>query len=182
MAVSCGHLERLVTEQVLHDVERCASGDEFCPVAVAQHVPANPAQAGFACSVVENAIAVVWSQEGAVPASEEERPRVLESTQGRCCPRREGNRAATLPRLRDVQVSAFDDGTHICDIRLSISSMLNGSRYYIIQGGEVVKDGTFNFGLWDRETIRETLVAIVRSMYQGADVTVELPEARVAGA
>jgi len=76
--------------------------------------------------------------------------------------------------------ASFEDGTYICDIRLSISSMLN--RYHIIQDGKVVKDGTFTFGLWDRETIRDTLVAIVHSMYQSAEVTVELPKMRAVGA
>lgn len=69
----------------------------------------------------------------------------------------------------------FDDGRFICDIRLVISSMLNGSRYYVLDGeGGVVKEGTFSFDVWDLSAVHETVTAIVRSMYADAKVSVEL--------
>ena len=70
----------------------------------------------------------------------------------------------------------FDDDRYICDLHLVVSSMLNGSRYYVLdEEGGVVKEGTFDFGMWDWDTIRETVAAIVRSMYADAEVAVELP-------
>lgn len=69
----------------------------------------------------------------------------------------------------------FTDGRHICDIRLAISSILNGSRYYIIVDGMVAKEGTFNFGVWDWEAANELVTALVRNMYTDAEITVERP-------
>ena len=76
-----------------------------------------------------------------------------------------------------------DNGAYVCDIRLSISSMLTGSRYYVLSDDRGVKEGTFKFQLWDLETIRETVTAILRSMYADANVVVELPSppSRAAG-
>jgi hypothetical protein len=68
-----------------------------------------------------------------------------------------------------------DTGDYLCDIRLSISSMLNGSRYYVLVNDSLKRDGTFNFGVWDHEAIQETVKAILHSMYEGAEITVELP-------
>ncbi len=68
-----------------------------------------------------------------------------------------------------------DDGVHLFDIRLQISSMLNGSRYFVISPrGEVVRDGTFNFGVWDQNDIAQVLVAIVEAGAPGSEVDVDL--------
>jgi hypothetical protein len=68
-----------------------------------------------------------------------------------------------------------DDGAHLFDIRLQISSMLNGSRYFIINPrGEVVRDGTFNFGVWDQSEIAHVLAAIVGVVSPGSQVQVDL--------
>jgi hypothetical protein len=67
----------------------------------------------------------------------------------------------------------FEDGAAICQIKLSISSMLNGSRYYVIVDDLVSKEGTFNFGVWDDATARDLLSRLVRSMYPDAAVTVQ---------
>ncbi len=76
---------------------------------------------------------------------------------------------------------AFADGRHMCDIRLAISSILNASRYYVVVDDAVTKEGTFNFGVWDWDTVEELLKALVHSMYADAEVTVEVPRpARVA--
>jgi hypothetical protein len=76
---------------------------------------------------------------------------------------------------------AFDDGRFICAIRLVISSMLNGSRYYVLdEEGGVIKEGTFNFEVWDHAAVRDTVTAIVRSMYPTADVTVNSNAPRLA--
>lgn len=69
----------------------------------------------------------------------------------------------------------FTDGGYICDIRLEISSMLNASRYYVLHDGKLVKEGTFNFGVWDYDAVREVLTALVKSMYSDATVTIDLP-------
>ena len=69
-----------------------------------------------------------------------------------------------------------DDGAHLFDIRLQISSMLNGSRDFVISPrGEVVRDGTFNFGVWDQSEIAQVLAAIVGVVSPGSEVHVELP-------
>ena len=68
-----------------------------------------------------------------------------------------------------------EDGAHLFDIRLQVSSMLNGSRYFIISPrGEVVRDGTFNFGVWNQDEIAQVLAAIVTVIAPGSDVDVEL--------
>lgn len=77
----------------------------------------------------------------------------------------------------DWRVEFADTGAYICDIRLSISSMLNGSHYYILQDGNVVQDGTFNFGVWDWAAVRDVMTKIVRSMYANASVEVVVPQA-----
>jgi len=76
---------------------------------------------------------------------------------------------------RDWRVE-FADGREICDIRLAVSSMLNGSRYYIIVDDMVTKEGTFNFGVWDWDTVRELLTALVKSMYPDAEISVAIPQ------
>ena len=47
--------------------------------------------------------------------------------------------------------------------------MLNGSRYFIISPrGEVVRDGTFNFGVWDQKEIAQVLAAVVGAVSPGS--------------
>lgn len=72
----------------------------------------------------------------------------------------------------DWRAEFADNHAHICDIRLSISSMLDGSRYYILQNDTVVNEGTFNFGVWDWETAKELITRIIKGMYPSADVEV----------
>jgi len=68
-----------------------------------------------------------------------------------------------------------EDGTHLFDVRLQVSSMLNGSRYFVISPrGEVVRDGTFNFGVWNQDEISQVLAAIVTVIAPGSDVNIEL--------
>jgi hypothetical protein len=68
-----------------------------------------------------------------------------------------------------------DDGAHLFDVRLQISSMLNGSRYFVINPrGEVVRHGTFNFGVWNEQEIVQVLTAIVTTVSPGSDVRIEL--------
>ncbi|MDQ7814222.1 MAG: hypothetical protein RDU25_00225 [Patescibacteria group bacterium] len=76
---------------------------------------------------------------------------------------------------RDWRVE-FADGRQICDIRLAVSSIMNGSRYYIIVDGTVTKEGTFDFAVWDWDAARELLTALVRSMYLDAEISVEIPQ------
>jgi hypothetical protein len=72
-----------------------------------------------------------------------------------------------------------DDGAHLFDIRLQISSMLNGSRYFVISPrGEVVRDGTFNFGVWDPKEMAQVLAAIVTAVAPGSEVQVDLSRPR----
>ena len=80
---------------------------------------------------------------------------------------------------RDWRVE-FADGGQICDIRLSVSSIMNGSRYYIIVDGAVAKEGTFNFSVWDREAAGELLTKLVQNMYPDAAISVEVPQALLA--
>ena len=75
----------------------------------------------------------------------------------------------------DWRAEFVDNGAYICDIRLSISSVLNGSHYYVLREGSLVKEGTFNFGVWDWDAVREVVEAILRSMYSDARITVEVP-------
>lgn len=61
------------------------------------------------------------------------------------------------------------------DIRLQISSMLNGSRYFVISPhGEIMRGGTFNFGVWDPKEMAEVLAAIVAAVRPGSEVHVDL--------
>ncbi|HKY36530.1 MAG TPA: hypothetical protein VJN18_11360 [Polyangiaceae bacterium] len=78
----------------------------------------------------------------------------------------------------DWRAEFIDNGKYICDIRFDISSMLNGSRYYVLQDGVVAKEGSFNFGVWDYDAVRDVLAQIVRRMYAGASVEVEMPRPR----
>jgi hypothetical protein len=75
----------------------------------------------------------------------------------------------------DWRAEFVDNSAYICDIRLDISSMLNGSRYYVLQGDMLAKEGSFNFGVWDHDTVRDVLTKIVRSMYAEANVEVDMP-------
>lgn len=67
------------------------------------------------------------------------------------------------------------DGRYICDVRVEISAMLNASRYYVLHDGKLVKEGTFNFDVWDDDAVRELLTALVKSMYADATVTIDRP-------
>lgn len=80
----------------------------------------------------------------------------------------------TAPGTSDWRAERTDTGRALCDIRLNISSMLNASRYYVIIDGEVRREGTFNFDLWDAETIRDVLTQIVQKLVPGAQVEVDL--------
>ena len=72
---------------------------------------------------------------------------------------------------RNRWLASYEDGTPLFEIRLEISSMLNGSRFYIVSpAGDVVGDGTFDFGVWDARTRQETLAAIVKSKIHDAAV------------
>lgn len=83
----------------------------------------------------------------------------------------------------DWRAEFADNGRYVCDIRIQLSSMLNGSHYYVLRDGKVVKDGSFNFDTWTEETERDLLTAIVRSMYPEATVTIDLTRPqRAAGA
>ena len=75
------------------------------------------------------------------------------------------------------------DGDPLFEIRLQISSMLNGSRYFVISPrGEMVRHGTFNFGVWSYPEIAQILAAIVTTVAPGAEVDVELdPPHRASG-
>lgn len=75
----------------------------------------------------------------------------------------------------------FADGTYICDIRLDISSMMNASRYYFLVDGQVTKEGTFNFAVWDYDAVRELLTLLVHSMYRDANIDVRVPARQAVG-
>lgn len=68
-----------------------------------------------------------------------------------------------------------DDGTHVFDLRLQISSMLNGSKYFVISPrGELVRHGTFNFGLWEQKEMVQILADIVAAVVPGSEVHVDV--------
>jgi hypothetical protein len=68
------------------------------------------------------------------------------------------------------------DGTHLFDIRLLLSSVLNASRYHFLdEKGWVMKTGTFNFKFWDRSTVAQLLTGLVQSACPGAEVEVQFP-------
>jgi hypothetical protein len=75
------------------------------------------------------------------------------------------------------------NGDPLFEIRLQISSRLNGSRYFVIGGrGEVVRHGSFHFDTWDYPAIAEVLAAIVTTVAPGAEVEVEIsPPQRASG-
>ena len=75
------------------------------------------------------------------------------------------------------------DGDPLFEIRLQISSMLNGSRYFVISPrGEVVRHGTFNFGVGNHDEIAQVLAAIVTTVAPGSEVDVEIdPPHRASG-
>ena len=75
------------------------------------------------------------------------------------------------------------DGALLFEIRLQISSRLNGSRYFVIgPRGDVVRHGTFHFDAWDHAAIAEVLTAIVTTIAPGAEVDVEIsPPQRASG-
>lgn len=76
------------------------------------------------------------------------------------------------------------DGDPLFDIRLQLSSMLNGSHYFVISPrGEVVRHGTFNFDAWDYPAITQVLAAIVTTIIPGSEVDIEqTPPQRASGA
>ena len=74
-----------------------------------------------------------------------------------------------------------NDGEPLFEIRLQLSSMLNGSRYFVIgPRGEVVRHGTFNFDAWDSAAMVEVLSAIVATVAPGSQVDVEVEAPRQA--
>jgi hypothetical protein len=75
----------------------------------------------------------------------------------------------------DWRAEFANSHAYICDIRLTISSMLNGSHYYVLHDEGLVKEGTFKFGAWDSDAAREVVEAIMRSMYPDASIIVEAP-------
>jgi hypothetical protein len=75
------------------------------------------------------------------------------------------------------------DGSPLFEIRLQLSSMLNGSRYFVISPrGDVVRHGTFNFDAWDSSAIVQVLSAIVAAVSPGSEVDVEVEAPRRASA
>jgi len=64
------------------------------------------------------------------------------------------------------------DGTYLCDIRLDLFVNCQGSRYFIVKEGSLVKEGTFSCTDWDDETAREVLTLIMVKMCPGAEVHV----------
>jgi hypothetical protein len=83
------------------------------------------------------------------------------------------------PSGTDEWRAVRSDGVPLFEIRLQISSMLNGSRYFVISPrGEVVRHGTFHFGVWDHDEIVQILAAIVTTVVPGSDVDVELDPLR----
>ena len=67
------------------------------------------------------------------------------------------------------------DGYPLFEIRLQISSRMNGSHYFVMNlRGEVVRHGTFQFDFWDYPTIVQILTAIVTATVPGSEVEVEL--------
>jgi hypothetical protein len=65
------------------------------------------------------------------------------------------------------------DGEFLCEIRIMVSSMFNGSRYHFIDAdGRVTKSGVFNFEIWDWNTIVQLLTDLVRTMAPEAEVEV----------
>jgi len=86
------------------------------------------------------------------------------------------NRIFVVPRstqsMNDWRVLT-EDGRFICDINLMVSSMLNGSRYHILDKiGRVVKNGVFNFGVWDEDTIEQLLTELVHKVAPDAEVEI----------
>lgn len=67
-------------------------------------------------------------------------------------------------------------GTYLCDIRIELSALFYGSRYFILRDGEFRKMGKLTLDFWDEETVREVLTEIVHEMYPDARVTVEMPQ------
>jgi hypothetical protein len=66
------------------------------------------------------------------------------------------------------------DGNPLFEIRLQISSRMNGSHYFVIgPRGEVVRHGTFHFDFWDYPSIVQVLTAIVTTVVPGSEVDVE---------
>jgi hypothetical protein len=76
------------------------------------------------------------------------------------------------------------DGTYLCDVRLELSASFYGSRYYVLDGGQLKREGTFTFDVWDDGAAREVLTAIVKKwLAPDATVVVERqPQRRAMGA
>ena len=76
------------------------------------------------------------------------------------------------------------DGELLFEIRLQISSMLNGSRYFVFSPrGDVVRHGTFNLGalgVWSYPEIVEALTAIITAVVPGSEVDVKIDPLRQA--
>lgn len=71
------------------------------------------------------------------------------------------------------------NGDLVFEIRLQLSSMLNGSRYFVLgPHGEVVRHGTFNFDAWDSPAIVKVLSAIITAVAPGSEVEVEIDSLR----
>lgn len=76
------------------------------------------------------------------------------------------------------------DGHPLFEIRLQISSMLNGSHYFVIgPRSEVIHHGTFNFEVWDYSAMAQVLTAIIKTVAPDSEVEVEIePLQRASGA
>ncbi len=67
-----------------------------------------------------------------------------------------------------------NNGDSLFEIRLQISAMLNGSRYFVLRPrGEVLHHGTFHFEVWDYPAMTQVLTAIVKTVAPDAEVDVE---------
>ncbi len=89
---------------------------------------------------------------------------------------------STSPGTSDWRVERAD-GTQVCDIRIELSASYYGSRYFVLRGGRLEKEGTFTYDAWDDAAVREVLTAIVRQTSPDATVTVERrPQRRAVGA
>jgi hypothetical protein len=70
---------------------------------------------------------------------------------------------------------AIRGSSTLFDINLQISSMRNGSCYFVLGAdGNVITHGRFHVDFWDPSTMRDVLVAIVTKLVLESDVDVEL--------
>jgi hypothetical protein len=77
-----------------------------------------------------------------------------------------------------------NDGNPLFEIRLQLSSRLNGSHYFVLgPRGEVIHHGTFHFEVWDYAAMAQVLMAIVKTVAPDSEVDVEIePLQRASGA